>query len=268
MTTRPPRPPSPRRTTRSAGWLAAAGGLAGLLAGLIAFAPARWLALALPAGSPVQLAQVHGSLWQGSAQLWLSGGAGSPDRAALPQRLHWQWRLGLNGPTLALQATCCMAQPQHLQLLRDGGALVLAMTDGRSHWPAEVLTGLGTPWNTLQPSGRMALRTEGLRLRLAPGGLQLAGRASLELQDLGSALSTLRPLGSYHLSLVGGPALALQLQTVQGSLLLSGSGQWQAASGLRFRGEASAAPGREQALGNILNIIGRRDGARALLSLG
>jgi general secretion pathway protein N len=37
---------------------------------------------------------------------------------------------------------------------------------------------------------------------------------------------------------------------------------------LRFSGEASAAPERAAALDNLLNILGRRDGARALLSLG
>ncbi|RYY92801.1 MAG: type II secretion system protein N, partial [Comamonadaceae bacterium] len=37
---------------------------------------------------------------------------------------------------------------------------------------------------------------------------------------------------------------------------------------LRFDGEASAAPGREDALSNLLNIIGRRDGARSLITLG
>ena len=37
---------------------------------------------------------------------------------------------------------------------------------------------------------------------------------------------------------------------------------------LRFTGEASAEAGTEAALANLLNIIGRRDGSRSLLSLG
>jgi general secretion pathway protein N len=37
---------------------------------------------------------------------------------------------------------------------------------------------------------------------------------------------------------------------------------------LRFTGEASAAPEREAQLSNLLNIIGRRSGARSLISLG
>jgi general secretion pathway protein N len=37
---------------------------------------------------------------------------------------------------------------------------------------------------------------------------------------------------------------------------------------LRFTGEASAEEGSESALTNLLNIIGRRQGGKSLLSLG
>ena len=50
-------------------------------------------------------------------------------------------------------------------------------------------------------------------------------------------------------------------------VLLSGNGQW-VGKRLRFTGEASAAPGREAALANLLNIIGRRSGARSIITVG
>jgi general secretion pathway protein N len=59
----------------------------------------------------------------------------------------------------------------------------------------------------------------------------------------------------------------VQLATRSGPLQLSGSGEW-AAGRLRFRGQASAAPGFEAVLGNLLNIIGRRQGAVSLISIG
>jgi general secretion pathway protein N len=37
---------------------------------------------------------------------------------------------------------------------------------------------------------------------------------------------------------------------------------------VRFRGEASAAGGNEAALSNLLNIIGKRQGARSAISIG
>jgi general secretion pathway protein N len=67
--------------------------------------------------------------------------------------------------------------------------------------------------------------------------------------------------------LQGGTQDTLRLETLEGSLQLSGTGQW-VGQRLRFRGEASAAPEREEALANLLNIIGRRSGARSLISIG
>ena len=55
--------------------------------------------------------------------------------------------------------------------------------------------------------------------------------------------------------------------TMEGALQLSGSGRW-VGSRLRFTGEASAAPGQEAQLANLLNLLGRRQGNRALISLG
>jgi general secretion pathway protein N len=83
-----------------------------------------------------------------------------------------------------------------------------------------------------------------------------------------SRLSTLPVLGSYRLDVTAGDAGArLTLATLSGALRLSGDGSWDAA-GLRLRGEASAAAGAEAALDNLLNIIGRRQGARSIIAIG
>jgi general secretion pathway protein N len=150
--------------------------------------------------------------------------------------------------------------------LHWGGARV-ALADGQSQWPAAVLTGLGTPWNTLQPQGQLLLQTTGLQAEWTAGRLAVAGSAQLDALAMSSRLSTLKPMGSYRITLQGGEAVALQLQTLQGDLQLSGSGQW-VGQRLRFAGEASATPEREGALSNLLNIIGRRNGARSLITLG
>ena len=42
----------------------------------------------------------------------------------------------------------------------------------------------------------------------------------------------------------------------------------QTASAARFRGEARAASTDEAALSNLLNIIGRREGAKSIISIG
>ncbi len=248
------------------GWC---GALAGGLLALILFAPARWLAHVVheSTGQRIVLAEPRGTLWQGSARLLLTGGAGSQDMAALPGRVQWTLRPGLTGLHLSLLAQCCTAEALQLHATPLLGGLRLALEDAQSQWPASVLAGLGTPWNTVQPSGQLRLQNRGLSAEWNTGRLQVAGSAVLEARDVSSRLSTLRPMGSYRLTLRGGPTVSLTLETLEGSLQLTGNGQW-VGSRLRFSGAARAAPEREAALANFLNIIGKRSGARSIITLG
>jgi general secretion pathway protein N len=229
--------------------------LLGAIVGVLIYAPARWLEPWVARSGHLQLIDSRGTVWSGSARLVLSAGAGSRDSAVLPERV--QWRLGLQGAGLRLHlhATCCMQEAMQL---------VLSAPEGR---PQLTLAALGTPLNTLRPSGRLLLRTQALQWRWQDQRLELGGRASLELQDFASALSTLKPMGHYRIDFQGGPQPTLSLQTVQGALQLQGRGQWQGGR-LRFEGQASAQPDYEAALSNVLNIIGRRSGALSLISIG
>lgn len=261
----------PKSDPRPAGpWSWAWGGLLlGLLLALVLFAPARWLAWGLNHASAgrVLLDDPRGTVWNGSARLLLAGGPGSNDAAALPGRLDWRIRPAWAGAWAELTAGCCTAQPLVLDgRLRWGGGTLL-VGDQRSQWPAAVLAGLGTPWNTLRMEGDLQLATQGLSVEWVQGRLTLAGSAELTASGLSSRLSTLKPMGSYRITLNGGSPSTLQLVTLEGALQLTGSGQW-VGSRLRFSGTASAAPDREAALSNLLNIIGRRRGAESIITIG
>ena len=267
-----PAPLTPAVAVRPWRWAAGGGGL-GLLVALVLFAPASWLAAAVERASDahVRLADPRGTVWNGSAQLVLSGGAGSRDQTALPDRLDWRLRPGfLSGSpavTVELQARCCMALPWRASARPQWGGVVVTLADGQARLPALLLAGLGTPWNTLQPEGELSLSTQSLVIDINAGRMVLGGRAMLEAHAVSSRLSTLKPMGSYRVTLAGGSATSLQLETLEGSLQLSGSGQW-VGSKLRFDGVATAAPEYTDALSNLLNIIGRRDGVRSLIKVG
>ncbi|OJV51165.1 MAG: general secretion pathway protein GspN [Burkholderiales bacterium 68-10] len=251
------------------GW-ALAGVLLGLLLTTLLAAPARWLAagVAQASGGVVQLAEPQGSLWSGSARLLLTGGAGSQDRSALPGRVHWRLRPGWGALALRLNADCCTpAGPLGLRLSPRWGGARLALADAHSVWPAALLAGLGTPFNTLQPQGELNLSTQALALQWQAGRASVQGQADVTLRQLSSRVATLRPLGSYRVQLRGGDTPTLALSTLEGPLRLSGEGQW-VGQRLRFQGEASAEPGLEGALANLLNLLGRRQGERALMSFG
>jgi general secretion pathway protein N len=255
------------RTGRAPWTLALLALLLGAIVGVLIYAPARWLEPWVARSGHLQLIDSRGTVWSGSARLVLSAGAGSRDSAVLPERV--QWRLGLQGAGLRLHlhATCCMQEAMQLVLSAPEGRPQLTLAAHQSLWPAEPLAALGTPLNTLRPSGRLLLRTQALQWRWQDQRLELGGRASLELQDFASALSTLKPMGHYRIEFQGGSQPTLSLQTVQGALQLQGRGQWQGGR-LRFEGQASAQPDYEAALSNVLNIIGRRSGALSLISIG
>jgi general secretion pathway protein N len=250
------------------GW-AAGGALLGLTVALLVFAPARWLTdtvQQISAGRLV-LAQARGTVWNGSAQLLLAGGLGSSDAVALPGRVAWQLRPAWGAWHASLEASCCTPLPLQLQAVPRWGGMQLTLDDGQSQWPAALLAGLGTPWNTIQAEGVLSLSTRGLSMTLVQGRLAIAGQAQLEALGLSSRLSTLRPMGSYRLTLQGGDTATLELATLEGSLQLTGSGRW-VGSRLHFEGAASAQAERVDALSNLLNIIGQRDGARSIIKVG
>jgi general secretion pathway protein N len=257
---------------------AVAGVLLGVLVGVVVFAPAAWLAQAVSSatGKRIQLADARGTIWSGSAVTVLTGGADSRDASALPGRLEWS--MGLKGMGLELQArqACCLNDTVAFNIKPGLGRFSVSIApkpDWLGQWPAKLLNGLGTPWNTLELGGSLRLLTPGLTVSWVQGRWIVNGRADIELMNVSSRVSTLNTLGSYRFSVVGDPGGAggpsqLKLMTLDGALQLSGEGT-AGANGMRFRGEARAATqADEDALTNLLNIIGRRNGAVSVISIG
>lgn len=256
--------------TAPTGWRwAVLGGLLGLIVAVALFAPARWLASAVSGWSEgrVLLVNPRGTVWSGQAAVVFASGAGGGESVSLPGALQWRLRPGWGAVNAALEMPCCAVSPLHFRAHRRDGAVQLDWQDARSRWPAAMLGGFGAPWNTLKLEGALELSTRALSVQFFKGQLQMAGQATLDATDMSSSLSTLRPMGSYRLRLDGGPTPSLLLSTREGSLELNGSGVWSGTA-FRFNGEATAAPGRESALSNLLNIIGRRDNARSIITLG
>ena len=92
------------RRRRSAGPLSVRS--LGALIGVVAFAPAAWLAAWRPATDErLLLGDARGTVWSGSAVAVLTGGPGSRDASALPGRLDWTCR------ARASVSNCAHARP-------------------------------------------------------------------------------------------------------------------------------------------------------------
>jgi general secretion pathway protein N len=272
---------TPRTSTR---WAWTGAGL-GLALAFITQAPAHWLTHAIEqaSGERVLLPDAQGTVWNGSAQWVLNEGplniatstnlARPASTTALPTRVTWQLgpRIDFSNLRLAMSAkvasACCTPLPVRVDVSPLWRGVRVQVSDHTSNWPASWLIGLGAPWNTVQPEGQMQLQTTQLQWTQQAGQERLQGQAELQMQQLSTRLSTLRPLGSYRVRVQGGDTIALSLDTLEGSLRLQGNGQLQNGH-VRFNGEASAAPDAEAALSNLLNILGQRQGAKSILKLG
>jgi general secretion pathway protein N len=248
----------------------------GLALALFTQAPAHWLTHAIEqaTGERVLLPDAQGTVWNGSARWVLNEGPLNMARTtALPTRVTWQLgpRIDFDHLRLTLSATvasaCCTPQPVRVDISPMWRGVRVQVSDHTSHWPANWLEGLGTPWNTVQPEGQMQLQTTQLQWSQQGNTEQLQGQVELQMQQFGTRLSTLRPLGTYRVHLQGGETMAITLSTLEGSLQLSGNGQLLHGR-VHLSGEATAAPDAEAALSNLLNILGQRQGAKSILKMG
>ncbi|MEH6433652.1 type II secretion system protein N [Massilia sp. DD77] len=232
--------------------------LLAVLATILVFLPAAWLGpmVEKQTGGRLTLGDAQGTLWRGSAFVGGAPGQGGAVTPLLPGRFAWKLSpLVLFGHvSMELENPQALSQPVRL----EGSWSQWQVSPGELLLPADGLAGLGAPLNTLALSGAIKLTWNKLDLLRQENMMKVQGRTVLSLADMGSRMSPVKPLGSYEMAMDWrGPQADLNLRTVRGALLLTGSGMLQNGR-LRFSGQASAADGYEETLGNMLNLLGQR----------
>ena len=252
-------------------WLAVA--LVGVLAAVFvlgAFAPASFADLALERATAgrVRLADSAGSLWQGEGRLMLpdlvSAQGDRPGTGmVVPGRLRWRVQplpllLGIVDAVLEVDG---MSAPVRV----NGDLSEWHVGAGSLALPEIDLASLGSPWNTIRPVAAVSMRWDPLTIRAN----SVDGKASIELRDAASAMTQVRPLGTYRIDLAGaGHELSLALVTLAGDLRLEGKGRWEPRAGVSFTAYAwGDGPVRAQ-LQNLLGLIGGLEGDRTVIRIG
>jgi general secretion pathway protein N len=225
---------------------------------VLAFLPAAWLGplVERQTGGRLTLGDAQGTLWRGSAFVGGAAGEGGAVTPLLPGRFNWRLSpLVLFGQvSMDLANELALAQPVRI----TGSWSQWQVSAGELLLPAGGLAGLGAPLNTLAPSGTIKLSWNLLDIARQGNTVAVQGRTVLSLTDMGSRMSPIKPLGSYEMAMDWrGQRADLALRTVRGALLLSGSGTLENGR-LRFSGQAQAAEGYEDTLGNLLNLLGQR----------
>jgi general secretion pathway protein N len=241
---------------RLAIWLLA--GTISIALTMVVFFPADWISAIVEkqTSGRLTLGDAHGTLWRGSAFIGGAPSGDDPISPLLPGRFSWRMSpsILLAQVNVELDNDAVLSQPVTV----TGNWQQWTVSPGAMLLPAERLAALGAPLNTIQPSGQMRLSWETLQLTRQHGTLGIAGTMHLEMNDIGSRMSAVKPLGSYDLELDWHETQAdVKLRTISGPMLLSGSGSISNGR-LQFSGTAQAEAGQEQRLANFLNLLGQR----------
>jgi len=235
----------------------------------LVFLPAAWMASLLERQTMgrLTLGDAQGTLWHGSAFVGGAPSGQAPVTPLLPGRFSWRLSpMVLLGQVDAeLENPAALSQPVAI----SGSWRQWQVSPASILLPAERLAALGAPLNTVQPSGQMRLSWEQLLLTRHGGGVEIAGKMNLEMTDIASRLSPVKPLGAYNLAFDWrGREALLKLTTVRGPMLLKGSGTLRDGR-LQFSGTAEAEAGQEERLANLLNLLGqrRREGGKDVIAL-
>jgi general secretion pathway protein N len=239
-------------------------------------APASWLdGIILQASEGrLRMADTQGGLWSGSGRLVLANVDSSETRAnrsgndslvsgvQIPGRCSWQlnpWPLFLAQLDIRLKL-----EGMKETVSIKGNRQKLVGTAGSFDLPQIRMDRLGSPWNTIQPSGALSVRWDSFYVEQG----KFVGKAAVTVAQAASALSNVRPLGSYRIDIdSNGQKAQMSIATLNGPLQLDGQGEWTLRGGLKFLAYAQATA-EQLKLQPLLSLLGKRDGDRTIIRLG
>jgi general secretion pathway protein N len=225
---------------------------------IVACFPIRFLTeqVSQNTGCKIVLNQPTGTIWRGSASIGFSEPSANNIKVcnqpyAMTERFSWDSHCSISNKQCTFQIMHDhLEKPLHVVL----GTSNVTIESNTIELPGNLLEVLGSPWNSLHPRGKLKLQWSEITL-----GQLISGNAELQFNDMSSAISQIKPLGSYALKFQLESDLKFELFTLNGPLILNGQGQLQNKT-ISFTGDASASPESMTSLIGLLSIMGNREG--------
>ncbi len=223
---------------------------------LVVEMPASWFAWGLNKFSrgAVRLDPIAGSLWHGNGRLVIYyPQTTSHDLGNVRWRINPFWlvtgrvqmKWHTDAPDMRINTT-----------LRLGSG-VITLLDTDASFPAQSVGEFYPPAALVSPQGSVQFQIH----RLTMGRDRITGSGDIQWQAAGSSLTTVQPLGDYHLEIIcTGKTADLKLSTISGVLDLTGQGQWLLQNGeFHFSGAAKPQAHGDE-LEPLLKLLGPDQG--------
>ncbi len=227
-----------------------------LLAGVIIALPAGVWSIPVERASQGQwlLSAAEGTVWNGKGQ-WMA--VDSKGDTLPMSRMSWEFQPGrlLKGRL----AWTILSEGQHGSVAFGLGG----WTVERLHFslPMAALSRLSPEWKGANLAGQLRLSVD----RFASEAGNLVGNLRVEWLSASSSLTRIAPFGSYVLEASGnGKGLVLHVGTLDGDLMVEGSGQWQMAGSFALGGVAEAHQERYEQLKPLMLMLGQPNGATGI----
>lgn len=203
--------------------------------------------------------QAQGTVWRGSAALGFSEFDLSSNTclkpSAITERFAWQSKCSPGDMECHTEIRSPVLNKPVLITIGLGR---MQVSSGEIVLPASILEAFGNPWKTLRPRGQLTTHWDVLKT-----GKETAGSIRMNINNLSSPISSIKPLGSYEIkATLTESGLLFFLTTVAGPLLLNGKGalNTELDQVIHFSGSASSTPENEESLVGLLSLLGKKDG--------
>ena len=219
--------------------------------------PVAWLSplVQRQTNGKVALGDPDGSIWKGCATPGDTTVIEGKIVPFLAGRFCWQLSplLLIGKLELTLDNALVLAAP----VAFEGTWPLLQIGAGSLHAPASALTPLGAPFNTINTTGQLRLSWDAIELAANTRVPDIRGNIHLDLTNISSPLSAVKPLGSYQLQLLmQGQRAKITLQSSAGPLRLNGTGSI-VGKRVFFSGQGEADKSAERQLIPLLAMLGR-----------